>query len=525
MKNTFKYIALAAVVGLASCEPEFDNTVTDAGFYDSGSADMTTYVAVGNSLTAGFADGALYITGQENSYPNIMAGQFALAGGGEFTQPLTNDNLGGLLLNGTQITDNRFVLSVDANGNPGPALLEGTPTTEITSSATGPFNNMGVPGAKSFHLVAPGYGNVAGVPTGAANPYYARFATGPNATVIADAASLNPTFFSLWIGNNDILSFATSGGAGVDQTGNFDPSTYGPNDITDPNVFASAYSAQIDALTAGGAGGVVFNLPDVTSIPFFTTVPFAALDPTNPDFGPQIPTLNATYAGLNQAFAALGVPERSIQFSQTAASAVVVKDESLADISENLIQVLIAGGFDQTTATIFGLQYGQARQANADDLLVLTSASIIGQLNEARFNELVGLGVPAETAGQLSVNGITFPLEDQWVLVPAEQTSIATATAAYNATIQGLAIANDLAFVDARRELARVASTGIAYNGGVLTSEFVTGGGFSLDGVHPTGRGYALVANLAIEQINRTYGATIPTVDIGDYPTITAHNN
>ncbi|MEM7087390.1 MAG: G-D-S-L family lipolytic protein [Bacteroidota bacterium] len=526
MKNTLKYIALAAVVGLTSCEPEFENKVSDTGFYDTGSADMTTYVAVGNSLTAGFADGALYITGQENSYPNIMAGQFALAGGGDtFTQPLANDNLGGLLLNGVQIANNRLVLEVDEDGNPGPVLLEGTPTTEITSSATGPFNNMGVPGAKSFHLVAPGYGNAAGIPTGASNPYYARFATSANATVIGDAVSLDPTFFSLWIGNNDILSFATSGGVGVDQTGNFDPSTYGPNDITDPNVFAGAYASQVDALTAGGAGGVLINLPDVTSIPFFTTVPFAPLDPTNPDFGPQIPTLNATFAGLNAAFAFLGVPERSIIFSETAASPVVVNDESLVNLSTALRDALIAGGLDAPTATIFGEQFGQSRQATEEDLLVLTSSSVIATLNEDRFAQLVALGVPAETAGQLSVNGVTYPLEDQWVLVPAEQESIATATAAYNATINGLASANNLGYVDARSELATVASTGIAYNGGVLTSEFVTGGGFSLDGVHPTPRGYALVANLAIQEINNTYGANIPMVDIGNYATVTLANN
>ena len=49
--------------------------------------------------------------------------------------------------------------------------------------------------------------------------------------------------------------------------------TYGGIDITDPNVFAAAYSAQVDALVAGGAKGVLLNIPDVTSIPYFTTVP------------------------------------------------------------------------------------------------------------------------------------------------------------------------------------------------------------------------------------------------------------
>ena len=265
MKNTIKLFLGLLAIGLVSCDAEFENSVNDAGFYTSGTADLTNYVSVGNSLTAGYADGALYITGQENSYPNIMAGQFALAGGGEFTQPLMNDNIGGLLLNGNQVFENRFILSVGASGNPSPVRLVGTPTTTVEGSATGPFNNMGVPGAKSFHLSTPGYGGL--------NPWFGRFQTSANATVIGDAASLNPSFFSLWIGNNDILSFATSGGVGVDQTGNTNPATYGPNDITDPLVFAGAYSGQVDALMATGAKGVLINIPDVTSIPYFTTVP------------------------------------------------------------------------------------------------------------------------------------------------------------------------------------------------------------------------------------------------------------
>lgn len=200
MKNIFKYTFAVIALGFVSCEPEFDSPVTDDGFYSSGTANLSKYVSVGNSLTAGYADGALYITGQENSYPNIMAQQFGFAGGGEFTQPLMNDNLGGLLLNGAPFFENRFVLAVGPDGNPGPVRLEGTPTTDIANKLSGSFNNMGVAGAKSFHLVAPGYGNLAGVASGAANPYFARFASSDNATVLGDAVAQNPTFFSLWIG-------------------------------------------------------------------------------------------------------------------------------------------------------------------------------------------------------------------------------------------------------------------------------------------------------------------------------------
>src|SRR5690606_32518981 len=130
MKNIFKYSFALLAIGLVSCEPEFDNPVTDEGFYSSGTANFSKYVAVGNSLTAGYGSGALYITGQEDSYPNLMAQQFAFVGGGDFSQPLMNDNIGGLLLNGNQITESRLILSVDSNGNPGPVRLQGTPTTE-----------------------------------------------------------------------------------------------------------------------------------------------------------------------------------------------------------------------------------------------------------------------------------------------------------------------------------------------------------------------------------------------------------
>jgi len=269
MKNYIKYLPFLAL-GVISCEPEFDNPVDEAGFYSNGEADFSNYVALGNSLTAGYADGALYLTGQENSYPNIMAQQFAKVQEIQsFTQPLVNDNAGGLLLAGTQITSNRRVLAYGADGTPAPRVYTGMqPTTDITNVLSGPFSNMGVPGAKSFHLVTPNYGDISGVPVGSANPYFVRFASSPSTTVLADAAAQNPTFFSVFIGNNDILSFATSGGVGVDQTGNLDPSTYGSNDITDPQVFASAYSAIVNTMVGTGADGAFF---------FFFLLPFQTM--------------------------------------------------------------------------------------------------------------------------------------------------------------------------------------------------------------------------------------------------------
>ena len=290
MIKNFKWLLLVSLAFTACNNDDDENKVVDVPL-TPGTANFSRYVSLGNSLTAGFSDNALFKAGQEGSYPNILAQQFKLVGGGEFKIPYTgDDNLGGLLLGGNVIQGTRLVF----NGV-GPVSLPGTPVTEVLDHLTGPFNNMGVPGAKSFHLLAPGYGNPAGVPSGASNPYYARFASSTTSRIIDDAAAQDATFFSLWIGNNDVLSYATSGGTGANQTGNLDPTTYGPNDITDPAVFANVYSGLLDAMTANGAKGVVANIPYVSVIPYFRTVPYnpVVLDEA------KVTQLNAGFATYN----------------------------------------------------------------------------------------------------------------------------------------------------------------------------------------------------------------------------------
>ncbi len=546
MKN-IKYILLIAfLAAFIACNDEEDfSTVEEAvelPELTAGSADFSNYVAVGASFTAGYTDGALFKATQENSFPNILSQQFANVGGGAFTQPLMNDNFGGMALGGNRILDPRFVF-----GGAGPVPLEAvvgpvTVTTDLTANPTGPFNNMGIPGAKSFHLLdlgipGSGYGDINGLGV-YANPYFIRMASSPSATVIGDAIGQNPSFFTL-LGNagNDVLSYALSGGSGVDQTGNFNPATYGINDITDPNVFAQAFNATVTILTSNGANGVIANIPYITDLPHFTAVPHNPLDPTDPAFGPQIPTLNGIFGQLNQVYAFLNVPERSIVFSNTKASAVVIKDESLADLSAQIEGVLNASPtfplFVQSfglpaqaaplVANLLGATYGQTRQATVDDLLVLPSSTVIGTVNTANVVALMGLGLPQQLAGQFSVEGITLPLADKWVLIPSEQIEIKTATDAYNSTMADAATANGLAFVDLKSILEQASTTGVPSGDYTLTTNLVTGGLVSLDGIHLTARGYALLANEFMKQIDAAYGSNFKEsgnlVDIGNYPT------
>ncbi len=497
----------------------------------AGSADFSNYVALGNSLTAGFTDGALFQAGQQFSIPNVLAQKMATAGGGDFVQPLTSDNIGGLAAGGDRIQGPRLVF-----GGAGPVPLESvvgpvTVGTDIVlNNPAGPFNNLGVPGAKSFHLLAPGYGNLGNLAIGAANPYFVRM-TGstPNISVLELAVGQAPTFFSLWIGNNDVLGYATTGGDGT-------------NPITPVNGapgvgFDGSYGALVQTLTAGGAQGVVANIPNVTNIPHFTTVPHNPLDPTNESFGPLIPTLNGIFGQLNQVFAFLGVPERSIEFSSTAASEVIIKDETLTDLSAQIAGVLNASptfpAFVQSfglpaqaaplVANLLGTTYGQVREATADDLFVLPSSAIIGTVNTQAVGALMAQGLSQELAGQFSVEGITLPLADKWVLLPSEQEEIATATTAFNAIIANTASAAGLALVDANALLAQLANGGITSGTYTLTANLVTGSAFSLDGIHPTARGYALLANEFMKAIDATYGSNFEAsgnlVNVGNYPT------
>lgn len=500
MIKNFKWLLLVSLTFVACNNDDDAATVVEVPVV-AGSADFSKYVALGNSLTAGYSDGALFKAGQENAYPKLIADQFTLAGGGEFKTPFMNDNIGGLLLGGNVIAAPRLIFK---NGAP-TVLPDAMPTTEIAVLMTGPFNNMGVPGAKSYHLLAPNYGDIAGVLSGTANPYFVRFRSSAATSVIADAMAQSPTFFSLWIGNNDVLGYALSGGDGT-------------NPITAETLFTQAYGALVNTLVSGGAKGVVANIPDVSTIAHFNVVPFNPLDAASASFGPQIPTLNATLAPLNQAFAFLGVPERAIVFNAAGKSAVVIHDETLPNLSTQLAAVLQGGGVPAPTAMLLANQFGQSRQATKADLFVLPASSIIGQVNTQYYAALVAQGVPAATAGSLSVNGVTYPLQDKWVLLPSEQAEIKAATVLFNSIIKSNADQAGLAFVDVNALMVQLSKGGVRFDNYTMTSAFVQGGAFSLDGVHLTARANAYIANQFMTAINTTYGSTLRMYKPGDFP-------
>ncbi len=499
----FKYIAFASLaVAFSACDvnnelDEIPEGPSGLEQPNAGGADFSNYVAIGASFTAGVSDGTLFLASQINSFPNMISQRMATMGGGDFNQPLVKDNIGGLTLVGQGVIAGPRLFFNGA----GPAVLPGTPTTEVSEILSGPFNNFGIPGAKSFHMVAPGYGNILGVGT-TANAYFVRMASSTTATVLGDAAATNPTFFTISeIGGNDVLGYATSGGTGTVQTGNPDPTTYAPNDITDPGLFTQVLNTMIQTLTANGAQGAIATVPSIVNLPFFTAVPYNAvpLDQATADL------VNGGYAayngGLQAAFQALAgsglftqeeLDRRTINFA-AGNNAVVIIDEDLTDLGA-------------INPAFMGIP--KLRQATADDFLVLTSSAFIGTLQG---------GNP-----QL-INGVTVPLEDRWVLTPEEQAAIQTATDAYNATIVSLGNANNLAVVDLDAILTAAAGSGFEFGDFNTTADLVFGGLVSLDGIHLTSRGYALMASEILKAIDKQYGSNFEAsgnlLSPDDFPT------
>lgn len=497
MKN-LKYLFFSfLLIGLYSCNEVEDvledngvSTPEDLPALSAGSADFSNYVAIGNSLTIGVTDNGVFRATQTNSYPNILAGQFSSVGGGEFVQAMTADNYGGLSLgpdNGVPITEGGtriFGPRLVFNGS-GPAGLESvigpvTVGTNLLDNPTGPFNNLGVPGARSFHLIAPGYGNLANLALGLANPYAVRL-TGstPDASIMELALAQSPTFVSLWIGANDVLSYSTSGGSN--------------GALTPQATFDASMDAIAGALSTTGAQGVMANIPYVTDIPFFTTVPHNPV----PLDAATAAAVNGGYAAYNGGIATVAglgaitteeAAMRTITFAE-GPNAVVIEDESLTDLSA------------------YGLP--NYRQATENDLVVILAASFIGTL--------------ADPNNPASVNGVGVPLADNWVLTETEINEVKSATDLINAKISSIAAQLGYAHFDANDMFQQIFSGDITYNSFNPNASLVFGGMMSLDGVHPTSRGYAVIANEFMKAIDETYGSNFEAsgnlVDIGDYPT------
>jgi lysophospholipase L1-like esterase len=443
-----------AIVLVSGCKDRSDITSPPS---KSGSADFTRYVAIGNSITAGYQSSALYQDAQQYAYGNLIAQQVNTS----FAMPLVSQpGLGGQLYVHSFSTTSADIRQLPSTGSP------------LNVNYPAPYNNLGIPGALLWDVLNAKSSTtcasylLSAIPT--PNPFF-DLVLRPTAglgTQFQQARLLHPTFVTLWIGNNDVLGFAASGG-------------FAPSSTTDATTFQTLYEQLSDSISKLGAKVVVANIPDVTNIPFFTTV--------GPLMAMEIPWSHVKLAGSPGIF--------------YQKHGVTLPDQTTFTDSLHLatLQVLI---------TLTGQSY----------------ASLIGTKTGKWYkdNHYPQLPPGIDTNQYFGLHPQN-PWPDALILDPSEIQTAEIATNAFNHTISTIASTKGFGLVDINSIfksifVASITSGGGMYYGVKLSTMFVSGGLFSLDGVHPTSRGQGLIANEFLKVINNKFGSNFPLLNLAIMP-------
>ncbi|MCH7489698.1 MAG: SGNH/GDSL hydrolase family protein [Gemmatimonadetes bacterium] len=226
-KRRAPLILLALTLTIAACGDDDGVSPTQQGPVP---ADFSTYVALGNSLTAGYQSAGINDSTQRESYAVLVAQSMGLAVGTGFTYP----SLTGLgctppivnIFTGQRVGGG---LATDCFGRADDALP----------------HNVAVPGAAVIDL----FSNTDARSN--ANPLTTLFLGG--LTQLAAAAQLQPTFVSAWIGSNDVLAAALNGDASL---------------ITDFDQFKADLDIVVRAIDdMNPTGAILIGVPNVLSIP------------------------------------------------------------------------------------------------------------------------------------------------------------------------------------------------------------------------------------------------------------------
>jgi lysophospholipase L1-like esterase len=401
---------------------------------NSGSVNFSNYVAVGNSLTQGYQDGGLHNeNGQhDNSYPAILAGQFKLVEPSlNFLQPPVIGSGSGHIHLEFRDGEIEIIKRYDPESTTNdPSAIGLDPSWLNFGDHSVRYNNLGVSGIKLAHTSGGGESDADLNYFFTYVNEFARFldwGTVTNKITYLDhVKASNATFFTNWLGNNDVLGWSTGGG---DDGYREDFNRYFYK-LTDPTEFRNKYDSVLTAFKNMGAQGICATIPNVTTIPFFNTVTLESV-------GADVWITEGPYAN----------------------------------------------------------NPGLVRKATTEDLLLLTSQDSLK----------IGIGLTE-----------TNPLTHTNVLDKDEKILAQNRSSAYNEHIRALAAKHGFAFVDMYSYLDELKS-GLTFDGVDFSTKYIEGGAFSLDGVHPNTRGYAIIANKFIKTINEYYGAKIPPVIVSNY--------
>jgi lysophospholipase L1-like esterase len=246
--STFtRLAALTTIVAAASCS---DSKNLLGPVSPSGGDIFKSYVAIGNSITAGVQSGGINDSTQRQSFARLLAGSMgtqyhyaSLAGRG-CTPPIANALTGALSGTGSTAT---------------------TCDLRAGASVTDVLNNVAVPSARVLDPVS--------ASTVASNALTTFILGGK--TQVQRALDARPTFVSIWIGNNDVLVAGLSGilvpTPALGQSGI----------ISTQAQFQTSYDLMVKQLTGSEPSlkGVLIGVAKVNNLPLLSSGALIAATP------------------------------------------------------------------------------------------------------------------------------------------------------------------------------------------------------------------------------------------------------
>ena len=400
MKKTVFAISLVALLAVAPAMAQVD---------------LSNYVALGDSMTAGFASASMMDWYQDRSYPAVLARQ---AGASTFEQPyISEPGIGPIFELVSLLHDGELRPVIAPVG-----LVPGLPTN---AEYPGIYNNLGIPTSTLYDMIFQ-TGDITNLLQGNFDTVFFDIVlrNGIN-TALEQAIGLQPSFMTVWIGSNDVLP-AVLAATPIDGI-----------TMTPVDFFAGLYGNTVGVLATTTTADIVFiNVPYITDIPFTTSVPPYV----------DIPQLGRWYL--------------------------------MADTGPLTDDDLVTGGAGALIAIGYGLPGGPPLPDNMN----------------------------------------LFTGDPGVVLRAAEVDLINAQVDGYNAAIDEAAAAFGYPVFDVNAFFADISSGAYVptFGGTTLSTDFLLGGIFSYDGIHPQHIGYALMADELIQFINAEYGSEIPRVDMAE---------
>jgi lysophospholipase L1-like esterase len=234
MSRTHAVVRGALLVGVVGA---IYGCTSDADVFSPSAIDplFQSYVAIGNSITAGFQSDGINDSTQVRSYARLLAVQ----------SMRTRYSYPSLKMPGCP-PPIANALTGERVPSPVPCALRNIPRVNNVPIAPPSLNNVAVPGLGTADVTALGT-------AAPRNNALTQLILGGK-TMVQKALEVNPTFATIWMGNNDILAPALGGVPGT---------------ATPVNTFVANYAKMMNEFTAGAPGvkGVLIGVVQVTGVP------------------------------------------------------------------------------------------------------------------------------------------------------------------------------------------------------------------------------------------------------------------